>query len=408
MAYARSRSTNSGYSSSGDLFYFVTKDNPTPLYKAKVASGQLICNDYYSCRYQSMGPTNVLNTGFHAWQTLGLPWLDLRNTVGPTGRALLTGSSAWTEYGIKNLVQSAFNKCGATILTPTINDWEVHHTELSAALNTGITSILVTLGEMNKTIRMLNKALRLLRNPLVNAKNKLRLTRAQLRTPQGRKALLEMAEEDWLEGRYGWRPFIYDTMSQFDAAKSRYSERRTVKTKVSDSDGTLTEVKTYTTTGVPPLIRSTKWQSNCIASCGQTADFSLNFSQFARVWGALDLVGTAWELTRFSFILDWFINLGDVLKALQVFAYIDERIGWNKISSEVVVVREWTYPPLGMYGTILVDAYVNKHPRSVERVKLSQRTAVTSFVPALGMSFNVDCAKTLDLLAIIHQLVRGR
>lgn len=413
MAYTRTRSSKSAYSPVGDLYWLQTNDNPTPNYKALVASGVLFSKDYYHAEYRSAGPVNNQNTGYHVNRITGgvPPVIDLGNVLVAVSRKLVTDINTWNYGQIPWLAQTIYAKCGSTTPSnPSAYDLSLKHTQLSADLNTGIASILVSAAELPKTVRMINKALMLLRNPLINAKNKLRLTRVQLRTPQGRKALLDMAEQDWLEGRYGWRPFIYDVMSWVEASKSKYSERRTVKGQVTSvSPAPFVETYSQTSVGCPPVTLTTKWQIDYIASAGQTADFGVNLSQFARTWGALDVAGTAWELVKFSFILDWFFNLGDSLKALQVYALIDERVGWNKFSTVGTVKQTYTYPALGTYGDRQVDSLVNEVKTPIlEQVKITQRNAVTSFMPSLGFSMNVDCAKTLDLLALLHQLVEGR
>lgn len=404
----RSRQSGTAYAATGDLFKRWTTDVPTPLYKARVASGELICNPFDSIVYQAAGP-KFTNVGFNVLK-LQPPWppLNLGMVQVSTSRPMVSASAYGSLYGIQNGAQTAAQKCG---IEPLVYDGEAFaeaHTGLSAQLNTGISSILVTLAELGKTATMIAKAARLLRNPIINAKNKLRLTRAQLRTPEGRKAALDMAEDDWLEGRYGWRPFIYDTMSIVDAAQAKYGERLTVKTLVDRLAGEATEVKEYTSVGVPPLIMETKWKVEFMLSCGQTADFDLNFSQFARTWGALDVVGTAWDLVKLSFVIDWFINLGDSLKALQVYLFIAERIGWNKISSTARVERKYSLPAIGTYGDRQVNLHLNSDDRILEQVKTTHRTPVDSFLPNLGMSFNVDCGKALDALAILHKFVKSR
>lgn len=412
MAYARTRSSKSSYAATGDLHYRGTSDTPVPLFKARKAAGELFSNDFLSSIVSIAGPQN-LETGFHVWKVdaqshkrlVNLGWVKTS-----TARSLIYSGSAWTYLNPGARLDYIATKCGVpSVLVPSSHDWSVKHTYLSSELNEGIAMILVSLAESGKTIKMINKAVNLLRSPLVNAKNKLRLTRAQLRTSEGRKALLEQAENDWLEGRYGWRPFVYDVMSWQEAAASKYSERRTVKTLVERVTGTpAIEYKNWSSSGVPPMQRKREYTIDMIASCGQTADYEMNLSQFARTWGALDVAGTAWELVKFSFVIDWFFNLGEALKALQAYAFIAERIGWNKIQRVGMSKTTWTYPAVGYYGDREVDLLLTPElSPTLEQVKLTERTAVTSFVPSLGFSFNVDCAKTLDLLALLHQTLKG-
>jgi hypothetical protein len=377
-----------------------------------VASGELICNDYESGVYNVQGPVGSdAVTGFHLTKITGgvPPTIDIGYTTTATTRQETNSPTKWATGSPASRIAAIYQRCGSNSPPgPDDETWAEAHTKLSADLNTGISSILVSAAELPKTVKMINKALTYLRNPLINAKNKLRLTRAQMRTPSGRKAALDMAEQDWLEGRYGWRPFIYDVMSWVEAGKSKYSDRRTVKTAVQKLDPPpYTAIRKGSSRGLT-VAGTSVWKAEFVASSGQTADFGVNLSQFARTWGALDVVGTGWELIKFSFILDWFLNLGDTLKALQVYALIDERIGWNKITSVGTITTTYTYPALGLYGKYLVDGYTNYQSiPTVERGQMTKRMRVDSFLPNLGWTFNVDCGKTLDLLAIIHQLYKG-
>lgn len=404
MAYARTRSSKTDYAATGDLHSRLTQDTPTPLYKARVAAGELFSKDFLSSNVDVAGPKDPV-VGFNV---LLRPKINLGLVKMSTARAICTPSN-WEYMNTGAMVSQVLTKCNMSPLyDPSSYEWAVKQTSLSADLNSGISSVLVSAAELPKTIKMINRAVTLLRHPFVDARKELRVTRTQMRTPAGRKAILNRAESNWLEGRYGWRPFIYDVMSWVEAGKSKYSERRTVKDALGARKGSFTEYLNATSTGIPPLTRKREWTVDWVASCGQTADFGINLSQFARTWGALDVVGTAWDLVKLSFVIDWFLNLGDTLKALQVFALVDERIGWNKVQSVAQCKTSWTYPDLGTYGDREVNYLLNlPQPPTIERIKLTKRIAVTSFLPILGASFNVDCAKTLDLLAILHQVVRG-
>lgn len=410
---ARTRSYSTPFATTGDLHQKVTVDNPTPNYKALVAAGRLFCKDYSSIAYDVAGPP-IATVGYHVWHLSGgRRIIDAGLLTSPASRAVTT-ESRWNSPTTSSWLSTFYAKTGTSssqFVNPTSHEWAVKHTELSAAMNTGISSILVSGAEMGKTIKMINRALVLLRRPLIDAKKALQLTRAQIKTTSGRKKLLEKAEELWLEGRYGWRPFIYDVMSWVDASKSKYSERRTVKDALNRVTGGPTVESTVLRYAAPGIQseRIRTWHLDFIASCGQTADFGLNLSQFARVWGALDVVGTAWDLVKFSFVCDWFFNLGDTLKALQVYALIDERVGWNKISLQASVKTLWKMPAIGIYGNREVDYHLGNRQftECIERVTQIQRFAVSDFMPSLGFSFDIDCAKTLDLLALLHQLVKG-
>jgi hypothetical protein len=129
----------------------------------------------------------------------------------------------------------------------------------------------------------------------------------------------------------------------------------------------------------------------------------------SQLLGVDKLVETAWDLIPFSFIIDWFTNVGDTLSAWT------PTYGFNALASWVVVedittqktqlagvdasygsYSSWDYRDL---GTSISRPSINKVTVLKERIPDYQRPLLPSF------DLNLDLLKTLDL-AIITRKIR--
>jgi hypothetical protein len=134
-----------------------------------------------------------------------------------------------------------------------------------------------------------------------------------LRVPPGfhRFSLQRDVKANWLEGRYGWRTFLYDLEDLDKAIRSlggyqtRYSGAKTLLHEYESpsitypSDGGAYYQKTVT-------------DSVTINHKGSvTADIVLPPFSF-------NPIVTGWELIPYSFVIDWLINVGRSLQAVSL------------------------------------------------------------------------------------------
>lgn len=110
----------------------------------------------------------------------------------------------------------------------------------------------------------------------------------------------------WLQLQYGWLPLLKDIHAADDAAgrirtplPAAHKTRAHKSAKVVE---TASDGKTYNTVAVR------KVQKQYIAT------FSENISLPAQI-GLTDPVGVAWELVPYSFVVDWFLPVGNYLDA---------------------------------------------------------------------------------------------
>jgi hypothetical protein len=235
-----------------------------------------------------------------------------------------------------------------------------------------------------------------------------------MRDPEKWRKTLNLAGDLWMEARYGWRPFIYDVIGHVEAFTSpNWSERRTVrKSKMYPaSEWQSLQVLATASGGLGDLVRRQHLKFESKLRCGQTADYRSSVDLTALRYGLYDVVGTAWELVPYSFVVDWFVNIGDMARALQAYAFIHERIGFATVETtftnrcECYIdgaiwvpaskgYREWVLPPV--------------QPSCTEYGTIKERTVPTSFLPSFDLKFNVDWAKAIDLALILKNLTHPR
>jgi hypothetical protein len=137
--------------------------------------------------------------------------------------------------------------------------------------------------------------------------------------PSYTKEVGKIAAESWLEYAFGWRPFIGDIEDAFKALDNLRDEERHVNVSAggqSDKFGGnvngqqglygYLKVQTYDQWWYKCHVR----YKGCIVIKPQTTNADL-----AKNWGFHpdQFVPTAWELIPWSFLADYFTNIGDIL-----------------------------------------------------------------------------------------------
>lgn len=129
------------------------------------------------------------------------------------------------------------------------------------------------------------------------------------------KALAAFLSAEWLRYRYGITPMINDVKAGFKVLKKEYDKEPQLHTARAKG-----VVQLVNTTHNSTLIGSYTWKwdradTDYFSVRAQFTDrYDLNaFNDLGFTFH--NLVGVAWELTHFSFVVDWFINAGDLIYA---------------------------------------------------------------------------------------------
>lgn len=124
----------------------------------------------------------------------------------------------------------------------------------------------------------------------------------------------------WLETRYGWMPFmkdVHDAMETlFDTATQPSRQEGRVKAAVMQS-GAFKELGVTLVNldeGTIVCDRLTTWSESQRA----VWRFTPNAADLPARFGLVNPLEVAWELVPLSFVVDWFVPIGDYLSALDV------------------------------------------------------------------------------------------
>lgn len=117
----------------------------------------------------------------------------------------------------------------------------------------------------------------------------------------------------WLELQYGWKPLVNDIVALVGSLKSgipslRLNAVRDIKEHHSLPQGTFSSLSNG----------SLKTTGSLYSGCRVRADVSVKSPALAQLdsLGLVNPYSLAWELLPFSFVIDWFIPIGNCLKAI--------------------------------------------------------------------------------------------
>lgn len=207
--------------------------------------------------------------------------------------------------------------------------------------------------------------------------------------------LHEMSPKDlaryWLEYRYGWRILYYDiieiqkVLETLDDSRKRYSQK-------SGRTYTYTDEIVTNSNSVPhDLEFTTNVEINVSVRGAVVADITppkFRFNPFT----------TGWEVVRYSFILDWMVNIGQWLEALSFHAIQTDycaSYGVKFTSHRIYQLSNVTFKN-GYSGT--ASRY-----GSGTSVCTIRRPSSVSIRPHVALNLSVP--KVLDLAAIGYSLI---
>lgn len=267
----------------------------------------------------------------------------------------------------------------------------------------------VFLGELREAAHMLRHPAKALRDHLGDYLKK--LSKAKKAKP---KKWLDTLSQTWLESSFGWRPFVNDLEDAMKAyqevQKGAEAEFRSIRA-VGKADGLVSQTLND---GFAP-IGNFRWLGNksvrdyaiCVIR-GEVKRLAVTTAaDKARVFGLTpgEFLPTAWELLPWSFLVDYFTNIGDIIE--------------NSVTdtSSVAWLNLTTIRKRVTFANVRIDAELCKtlnginfisvngssgsfvyNRKLVTRNKLSQLT-----VPPLTFELPGTTMKELNMLALFTQ-----
>lgn len=215
------------------------------------------------------------------------------------------------------------------------------------------------------------------------------------------KKAIYALEETYLELRYGWRPLMYDivefdeTLRNFEERRTRWSERVGItETWSSNSEETI-DLGVYG--GNQHAAIADVWTLSKRGSV--TADVMLD------KWKT-NAALTGWEIIPFSFVVDWFLSVGQAISASSLLLSADAVAS----SAGYKITRERTIQSSVSDNPQTNITYVHDTtwtPESSSKIVYSERIP-TSVPISPQVAVNLDAYKVADAVALLHQLLRGK
>jgi len=310
----------------------VMTDVVTPNYKKLSGQGQIICSpmvktqtildDHFYTYWYRISHEQRVSTNPDVWQ----PYVGSIEEYRPSSNKL-----SWTSdvpsipaVDLDDLVDYAVNKAYADI-----DASDILALCTVAEGEKTVVSLISIFGRLIRIIKQIKK-----------------LNFRALKREISRKELANR----YMEVRYALRPLMYDAAGIIAALNNEASSdpiRLTFrgKTDYFDSDqDVITTPRTNTNlvgTYTYDEVRTKSWSDNIKVRAGVLT--MLDKLDNLKIWGINRPLETAWELMPFSFIIDWFINVGDTLSAWAPDVGFKTLASWAVIERETHQMAEFAY-----------------------------------------------------------------
>lgn len=375
--------------------YMAMVDVVTPRFRRRRNRGEIVNNPMWKVTYQrAEKPTIVSGTGggnpCSSWK---LGWIP----------------SVGVVFDTSNPAKAVDDLCA-----PYSSESEIAQTKAWANISVSEMQAWASLGEFPETVKMIADILKTVYRAFFAVK---RGDVGNLRKEL--KAIKDMpkhAADLWLMWRYGVRPLIGEVQALLKilSMKPVTGKRSTFRGKyLVDGSNTLTETFSHASWsggGAGWDFKTTTVESR-VFRAGVMVQIEQDINSAAAILGLDDPIVGAYELIPCSFILDWFINVGDTIAAITgnpslspVCSWVSEQItnsttckNWGHSNfPDYTDCQQYTYA----HNSLLIEpGFVNTFVTVTRRVPLAKRYNL----PHLNLK--LDAAKLLDLALIARQIL---
>lgn len=280
-----------------------------PDWRDLVRNGLNASTDMVACRHYAVVKPFVNSCSFYRNPPYELPWpgINWMKTSGSYGAL----SYIPNEGGAKGLSASVAD---AKALGNFVKDIARIRTTFQGG---------VVLGEIREVIRMIRNPMRGLSrgvNRYLDSVKKQGRRIPNRKSPSGKKAVRQMLSDTWLEHSFGWAPLISDIEDAQNAILEQKLDqpRWMMATGYGRSDVTSEP----TVQSLYPSGLGARWwvhprETVEVIYRGQVDLGTGTVTRLAH-WGLApeNFVPTVWELVPWSFLIDYFTNLGEIVTAL--------------------------------------------------------------------------------------------
>jgi hypothetical protein len=215
----------------------------------------------------------------------------------------------------------------------------------------------------------------------------------------------------WLEHAFGWMPFIHDLEDGRKAFNSLADNRRVIRISVGDKDMKRSTpspyVHTFTSTAAYMSLITTykredeeivRYRGAVIGSTATTARDRLARFGFT----PSEFIPTAWELLPWSFLVDYFVNIGDLISAgvtnTSKVAYV------SKSSTQKATLScetDFNFAALAPFTTLAYSGTVDKGSAIYESKVVTRRSNVGIPYPTIRFSLPGSDMRLMNIAALL-------
>ena len=257
--------------------------------------------------------------------------------LGPRQDSYASWESAWT---LQRVIDTGLTTHFAPVFDPSVisEDEQDVRSQVIASANTGF-DVLTGLAEFPETLELILKALQAARHPLKGMKEVWEVYRKRDKKQRGIKFHADLMSQ-WMQYRYAIMPLVMQIEDAVKLLQSNVTEFSTSREGEVINDSTDTK----------PLIRPSnstfcyqKIQSNVRIKAVAKSKYD-NANTYLMDVLTFNPFQTAWELIPLSFVVDWFVNIGDMVFNLtsKVGDLSIQRAFCSSIQY-TVVVETWIY-----------------------------------------------------------------
>lgn len=267
------------------------------------------------------------------------------------------------------------------------------------------------LGELHKTLHMIRNPALELRKAIDSYFSELKKVPTKMSSQSRRKALIQT----YLEATYGWTPLISDIQSGVQLLRQHQIRSPSSVKKIvtyGSAEASSLGGSVISSNGLFSFIYNDNVKSRVSfrISAGLLLEASGSPYSLPESLGVLprDFLPTAWELLPYSFLIDYFTNIGTIIDA---WSYVNGRLAFCSLTKRRVdsVSRDgcrWNMPYVNTFGPL--DRIQLRPVRPAFKVKTVGRTKLVNVTPDFAFRLPGFGTKTsLNIAALAYQgLVR--
>jgi hypothetical protein len=262
---------------------------------------------------------------------------------------------------------------------------------------------LVSLAELKKTIAMLRRPFMGLRNYLDQFRPDWSGGSSNKRKKRSPKAQAEAVAQQWLEYRYGIIPLMMDIEGVLKALRPRTNKRFTSRAQ--------RVLPTFTTTIDTPA--SSFYLHDLRTKI--TEDVTIRAGVYYEHFGTMDerfgmsisdIPSAMWELIPYSFVVDWFLNIGSYIDAMTPRAGSRDLAAWYTVKRIHKIERSMINFRL---PSSMSDYNLTTSPSGSDLVvfETTTRTPVTRDAIGLSATYNLSNVHVADAIALAIGALSG-